>query len=528
MFVYHNDKPYFIQPHMVSEFIYDLSMNAYLQTTTLNKYTFDHVPRFTTLYSDIFNVVTGKAPFNIYKEFVPKENYVGPDCNEQKLLAIIDLSSNPLSWTLSNSHIDVIYEYIMKCFTMLSDFHQLDIVHGSPLVQYIMIRPDKSIGIVNNAFLELISENKQLTFRNKVTQYFWEHPFITPALMKFFDFYVLCCSIQDIILVNPSLLHRSDIDSNYNKLKAIFHCIGSNKVTRSDGTLKGDLKFIRSIFMSPSFTNDILVNKELQKISLTFYEFECANTLEESVLWLSYDLYTNFRHIYKVFDRTYYGPEIKNMELEITNYIKQKLPYFDMFIDISSNDQYAHMMYGQFQPRLLPITRVPLTDLMVKSLCNLLFNFTNENFYHGSLTLNNVYYDVSNNDFQLINLQFAKILQDEETIDGNIDITLGKRSNITCKKLYLFFVDTFRLIVTMYNQITFDMLPIIEDTISSKNIHLAYEIIKEAKEEYLRQSQVTIYDLSFQRINTLIQDHITEIHSTHLDLLLTLLPDLDH
>ena len=228
-----------------------------------------------------------------------------------------------------------------------------------------------------------------------------------------------------------------------------------------------------------------------------------------------------------MFDKTYYGPEIKNMELEITNYIKPKLPYFDMFIDVSSNDQYNHMIYGFFQPRLVPITRVPLTTIMVESLCDMLFSFTNENFYHGSLTLNNVYYDVSNNDIQLINLQFARVLQEEEEIDGNIDITVGKRSKVVCEKLYLFFVDTFRLIVTMYKYITFDMLPELEDTVASNNIHLAFEIIKEAKEDYLRQSQVTIYDLSFQRINTLLQDHVTETYTIHLDLLLTLLPTLD-
>ena len=136
-----------------------------------------------------------------------------------------------------------------------------------------MIDISDNIGIVNYTFMLDCSTTIKLSYGHKIVYYFWEiNNYVTPELLYFFDFLVFVCSLHSFILIHPDILKQNLTSSHYIKLLAIVHAIKNFDMFRYDLTLKVDLSFLKSIFISPTYSDNSNVNRELQRISMIFIE----------------------------------------------------------------------------------------------------------------------------------------------------------------------------------------------------------------------------------------------------------------
>lgn len=503
MLTMHDNKPYFIESMTVPDYIYDSSMNCHLKHIDMSDNTYHEIKRYTPEYSEIYDVVMGNAPRDVLVKFTKEGKYVGPECNERTLLKITDLNlSLPLADTIIKETVPKLTDYIMQVFDILATLHSKKLCHGSPLLQYLMIDTSNNIGFLHYTFMLNCTNAIKLSYGHKITYYFWEiNRYVTPKFLYFFDYLVFVCSLHSFLLIHPDILEQNLDTPNYIKFLAIAHAIKTYNMFRSDSTLRVDLTYIKTIFMSPSYTNDIILNRELQRISLIFIEMEQLNTLPETVYWLSNDVYTNFRHYFKIFDKTYNGELLLDNEIKIRNMIKNEMSYFNIFTDLSSNETYNYIFTGTYLPNYTFLNKVIIThDIMLK-INNMFMLFKDNNMYHGSLTRKEILIDVSNNDIQIINLSHAKILHEIEEINGMNDIHTGDPGTYQIDKRFLFFVDIFRLIASLYMVIEESIIADLSD-----NIVLSYYLIKESKDICFKSSEPTIYDLSIKRITNILNE----------------------
>jgi hypothetical protein len=125
--------------------------------------------------------------------------------------------------------------------------------------------------------------------------------------------------------------------------------------------------------------------------------------------------------------------------------------------------------------------------------------------------------DISNNDIQVINLSHSKILHEIEEVDGTIDIHTGSQDTFQIDKQFLFFVDVFRLIATIYMTIEETMIDCLHN-----NIVLSYKLIKENPSVCFDHNEPSIYDLSIRRISQILNDIEITSMKDYQDELITL------
>jgi hypothetical protein len=503
MLTMHDNKPYFIESMTVPDYIYDNSMNCLLKSFDISDNTYHQLPRYTPEYSELYDVVMGDAPRDVLIKFTKQGKYVGPNCDERMLIKITSLNTSlPLADKMIGKSVLTILNYIMKVFEILNSFHVNKVNHGNPLLQYMMIDDSDNIGLVNYTFMLKCTKNIKLSYGHKLIYYLWDkNIWVIPDFLYFLDFLIFVCSLHSFILIHPEILQQNLTNSHYVTLLAIRHVINEKEMFRSDMTLRIDLQHIKSMFMSPSYTNDVIINRELQRISLIFIEMEKINTIEETVYWLSMDVYTNFRHYFKIFDKTYNGAMLLNNEIKIKNLLKSEMSCFNLFTDLSSNETYKYMYLGKYLPNYIFMNRAVINKEIMIKINDLILTFRNNNFYHGSLTRRDLLIDISNNDIQVINLSYSKILHEKEEFIGTIDIHTGSPDAFQIDKQFLFFVDVFRLIATMYMTIDEEMIDSLHD-----NIVLSYKLIKENVSVCFDHCEPSIYDLSVKRISQILND----------------------
>lgn len=492
----HNDKSYYIKQHILKDYIHDTSLNNFLKDYNVSQYMFPELTRYTSEYEMIAKTVMLKDDVLCKREI---GRYVGNEINEKQLLKINLINSGSLLDRLMIETVPNILNYILDVFTILNAFHNVNICYGNPTIHNMLIDASSNIGLIDYTFMISCIDIFEITNTYNIVTYLHQNLFVYPELLYFFDMFIFAVSIKSIVIIHPNLLTFNIDNPHYMTFVAIYHVIKNVEVFRSYNVIKADIPFLKSLFMSPTYTKDNMLNKELQRISILFTKTELLNIMPSSKFWISYNIYTNLQQYFKIYDNVFNGEKLLNNEVEMITFLKPKLNCFNIFNDVSQNDLYSFIHIGNYKFNYVFLNKVPITKSIMTKVNNLFEQFVNNNFYHGSLTWRDMMIDVSDNDIQIINLSYSRILSEIEEIDGKDYIHLGNQETYEIDKRYLFFIDAFRFVASVY--------AIIDESIienQNENIVLSYHLIKEHPTQHYSFNEPSIYDMSIKSITDVI------------------------
>lgn len=333
---------------------------------------------------------------------------------------------------------------IYKICDSINELHNNGYYHGDTMTRHILIDNEQNIQFTHCINSKKLHDGWKDIMKDRVNFHLqMVNKKVTNDLLKFLDYYLFARSFQDTAYMYIKDFTNGNL--NYNKFLAMV-CVLHSTIYKDMEKCIFSAKFdyLASIFMQCPFTGNIIIDNIIHKWNKMFHDIQKYN--ESNNIWLSYNVYTDFEYMYKIYDNIYRGDDLRINEYIKVEYMKTDCSNFDLYIDISCN---KYIM--KYDIEYYPLERWKTDNERIYKAINVIEHLQSKSFFHGKLSSKNILSHIDTMQIQIINCEYSKILDISNCMTKD-DITLELVKDIILTKDYLFFYDMFTFVLSIYNE----------------------------------------------------------------------------